>query len=64
MFQIIIRLLCSIIMCLGVILIFDARIITNKFFSFSDQNEGVNKIKILGLVIFVISAFILVVSKN
>lgn len=59
MFQIIIKLLCITLMLVGVILIFDARIIVKRFFSFGDQNDGVSGLKILGIVIFIIGAFIL-----
>jgi hypothetical protein len=40
-------------MC-GVILIYDARPITRKRFSFGDQNEGVKGLKIAGFVLSVI----------
>ena len=38
MFNIIMRLLMILLVLLGVILIYDARIMTKKFFSFGDQN--------------------------
>ena len=63
MFQVIIRLICFIIMWLGIILIFDARNITQRFFSFGDQNEGANGIKIIGFLLFAISGFILIFFK-
>lgn len=33
----------------GVILVYDARIITKKFFGFGDQNEGSSGLKIIVL---------------
>lgn len=39
---------------IGVIMIFDARIITKKLFSFGDQNEGVLGLKIVGFIIAII----------
>ena len=42
-----------IIMC-GVILIFDARPITKKIFSFGDRNEAVVGLKITGLIFSII----------
>ena len=54
MIQIILRLIGTIILLLGVILIYDARIITKKAFKFGDQNESTSWFKILGfLIIFV-----------
>ena len=43
----------------GVILIYDARLITKKFFGFGDQNEGSQGLKILGFIIAIIGGFIL-----
>lgn len=59
-----IKLLCFVIMWLGVILIFDARNITHRFFSFGDQNEGTNGLKIVGFLIFIISGIICYCLKN
>ena len=39
---------------IGVIMIFDARIITKKIFSFGDQNEGVLGLKIVGFIMAII----------
>ncbi len=43
----------------GVILIYDARIITKKFFGFGDQNEGSSGLKIVGFIIAIGGALIL-----
>ena len=59
MFQIIIKLIAAIMILLGVIMIFDARIITKKFFGFGDQNEASSGLKILGFIIAVIGALII-----
>ena len=59
MFQLIIRLLCIIMILLGVILIFDARSITKQFFSFGDQNEGSSGLKRLGFIVVMVSGIIL-----
>ena len=48
---------------LGVILIFDARSITKKFFSFGDQNEGTSGLKILGFIVVMISGIIIMFFK-
>ena len=39
---------------IGVIMIFDARIITKKLFSIGDQNEGVRGLKIVGFIMAII----------
>jgi hypothetical protein len=43
----------------GVVLIYDARSITKKFFGFGDQNEGSAGLKILGFLIAIIGLVIL-----
>ena len=43
---------------LGVILIYDARPITKKIFSFGDQNEGSLGLKIVGFAICIIGALL------
>ena len=59
MFQIIVSLLAAIMLLIGVILIYDARLITKKFFGFGDQNEGSSGLKILGFLIAIIGGLIL-----
>ena len=44
---------------LGVILIYDARIMTKKFFSFGDQNEGTLGLKMLGFFLSLIGGLAL-----
>lgn len=57
--QIILRLIGALILLAGVILIYDARIITKKVFGFGDQNEATDGFKILGVIIAVIGGFIM-----
>jgi hypothetical protein len=45
MLQIIIKLIGMLLVLLGIILIYDARILTKKFFSFGDQNDATQRIK-------------------
>lgn len=59
MFNIIIKILMLLVILLGVIMIYDARILTKKFFSFGDQNEGSSGLKILGFILAIIGAIIL-----
>lgn len=60
MLQIILRLIGAIIVLLGVVLIYDARIITKKLFGFGDQNEATSGLKILGAIVSIIGAMIIV----
>lgn len=59
MFQIIIKIIAVIMILAGVIMIYDARIITKKFFGFGDQNEASNGLKILGFVVAIMGGLIL-----
>lgn len=63
MVQLIIRIIGLVIALLGVICIFDARIITKKFFGFGDQNEGSMGLKILGFIIAIVGALILFFAR-
>ena len=54
--QIILMIVAIILVALGVVCIFDARVITKKAFSFGDQNEGSLGLKMLGFIIAVIGA--------
>ena len=57
--QIVLNLIGTLILLVGVILIYDARIITKKMFGFGDQNEATSGFKILGIFISVVGAIIL-----
>ncbi len=59
MFQIIITIIGLILILIGVICIYDARIITKRFFGFGDQNEGSNGVKILGFIVAIVGALII-----
>ncbi|MCI9177152.1 MAG: hypothetical protein HFJ28_00855 [Clostridia bacterium] len=48
-----------IIVTLGVVCIFDARILTQKMFSFGDQNEGSMGLKIFGFLFAVVGAILI-----
>ena len=48
-----------IIATIGVICIFDARVITKKMFGFGDQNEGSTGLKILGFLMSITGALII-----
>ena len=59
MFQVIIKLIAIIMVLIGVIMIYDARILTKKFFGFGDQNEASSGLKILGFILAVIGGLII-----
>lgn len=43
----------------GVMMIFDARSLSQKFFSFGNQNESTSGLKILGFLLAIIGALML-----
>ena len=49
-------------MAISAIMIFDARRLTSKFFSFSDQNNGTKWMKIGGFIVFLIGIGLLYVA--
>ena len=57
--QIVLKLIGALILLVGVILIYDARIITKKMFGFGDQNEATSGFKILGVLLSVVGAVII-----
>lgn len=57
--QIILNLIGALILLAGIILIYDARIITKKMFGFGDQNEATSGFKILGILLSCIGAVII-----
>ena len=57
--QIILKLIGILIVLVGVILVYDARIITKKMFGFGDQNEATSGFKILGALISFVGAIII-----
>lgn len=59
MLEVIIRFISVLIILTGVILIYDARIITKKIFGFGDQNEAASGLKILGWLISIIGILIM-----
>ena len=54
-----IKIILLLIILFGVILIYDARILTKNFFSFGDQNEGSLGLKFLGFILCIIGGIIL-----
>lgn len=62
MLQLIIKLIGLLMVLIGVILIYDARIITKRFFGFGDQNEGASGLKILGFILAIVGGLIIYFS--
>ena len=52
-----------IIAILGVIMIYDARFLTQKFFGFGDQNEATSGFKIIGFVVAIIGGLVVFFNK-
>ena len=63
MFQVIIKLIAVLMILAGVILIYDERIITKKFFGFGDQNEATSGLKILGFFVVIIGGLLFYFNK-
>lgn len=59
MLEIILKLIGLVFILIGVIMIYDARILTERFFSFGDQNEASTGFKILGFILFIIGGLIM-----
>ena len=58
MLTIILRLIGLLLILAGVIMIYDARILTKNLFSFGDQNEASTGLKILVFIISIIGSLI------
>lgn len=57
--KIILTLIGLILAMVGVIMVYDARLLTKKLFSFGDQNEASWGLKILGFIIAIIGGLII-----
>lgn len=57
--DIVIKFIAFIMALIGVVMIYDARIITKKMFGFGDQNQAAWGLKILGFIIAIIGALII-----
>ena len=63
MWQSIILLIGVLISLFGVVLIYYARTITNKIFSFGDQNEASLGLKMIGFILCIVGALIIILNK-
>ena len=57
--QIIWNLVGTLILLAGIVLIYDARIITKKMFGFGDQNQATTGFKILGVILSFVGILII-----
>ena len=57
--RVILTIIGLIIAIIGIIMIFDARLLTQKFFGFGDQNEATAGLKIIGFVVAIIGGLII-----
>lgn len=53
------KIIALIIVLIGVIFIYDARLLSEKWFGFGDQNQATAGIKILGFIFAIIGAVII-----
>lgn len=56
--KLILEIIGLIIVILGIIMIFDARYLTKRFFGFGDQNQATLGLKILGFIIAIVGGLI------
>lgn len=63
MINIIVKIVGILFVLVGVILIYDARSITKKFFGFGDQNEGSSGLKIIGFIIAIVGGVIVYLTR-
>ena len=61
MLELILELIKIVILMIGVILIYDARKITKKIFSFGDQNEATLTLKIIGFIMCIIAGILIII---
>jgi len=59
MMNIVLKLFGAFLVLVGIILIYDARPITKKFFGFGDQNEGALGLKMFGFIFASIGGILL-----
>ncbi len=63
MFEKILIIIGLFIIILGIIMVFDARYLTKRFFGFGDQNQASLGLKILGFIIAIVGALIVYFTR-
>ena len=59
--EIFLKLVGVIIIAIGIVCVYDARKLVNKFFSSSDQNETTKTMKIVGFVVAIIGGILVLI---
>ncbi len=59
--KILIQIISLIIVAIGVVMIYDARKLSKKWFSYEDRNSVVRILKIVGFILSVIGAIIIII---
>lgn len=62
MWHTVILIIGAIVSAMGVIFVYDARIITSRVFGFGDQNEASLGLKMIGFVLAIVGASIILVN--
>lgn len=60
--NVVIKIIGLIIIALGVIMIYDARKLSEKWFSFGDRNGSTQALKIVGFIISIIGSLIIILN--
>ena len=60
--NIIIKIVALIVVALGVVMIYDARKLSKKWFSFGDRNDSTRILKIIGFIISIIASMIVILN--
>ena len=61
--NVIIKIIGLIIIGIGTVMVYDARKITKKRFSFSDRNESTKILKIVGFIVAIIGGLIIMLNN-
>jgi hypothetical protein len=56
--NIVVKIVGIVILAIGVIMIYDARLLSKKLFSYSDKNSSAKILKLVGLLISIIGAVV------
>ena len=59
--EIVLKLIGVIVIAIGIVCVYDARKLVNKFFSTSDTNSAVRTMKIVGFVVAIIGGVLVIV---
>ena len=60
--KLIIQVVALVVIAIGVVMIYDARKISKKWFSFADRNSSVKTLKIVGFIIAIIGSLIVILN--